>query len=189
MIVNIYGPSGSGKTTFIRNLLRSGLTNHFLEKYANINIEENLNKRISISLIPIPLFRGTVEEFFNIFCLNIKILLVLNKELSSLAQSIFKKINNDTLEQIASRKIETLSAGEIRRLFLLKSILVDSEIMIIDEPFSNSDEKLWGEIYKAINIKQRSIILSHLSLEKFFNSNKKNISIQIKDIKMNFNKS
>ncbi len=188
MIINIHGPSGSGKTTFVRNLLKSGDTQKFFEKHTNISNQKNLEKRISISLIPIPLFRGTVKEFFNIFSLNIEILLGLDKELSDLAASVFKKININTLDQISLRKIETLSAGEIRRLFLLKSILVESNIMIIDEPFSNSDEKLWGDIYKAINIKKRSIILSHLTLEDLFDSNKKNISLHIKDIKMNFKK-
>ena len=66
--------------------------------------------------------------------------------------------------------------------------MVDSDIMVIDEPFSNSDEKLWGIIYKAINIKKRSIILSHLPLENLFGNNQNIISIDIKDIKIEFNK-
>ena len=67
MIINIFGPSGSGKTTLIHNLLLSSSTKEFFIRYSDENTQEDLNKRISISLIPIPSFRGTVGEFFDIF--------------------------------------------------------------------------------------------------------------------------
>ena len=118
MLINIFGPSGSGKTTLIRNLLVSSSTKEFFIRYSDENPQDDLNKRISISLIPIPNFRGTVGEFFDIFCINIDILLTLEKELKELALSIFRIININTLDKIASRRIESLSAGEIRRLFI-----------------------------------------------------------------------
>ena len=186
MIINIYGPSGSGKTTFIRKLLLLKSTQKFFRNYSNENSKDNLSNEISISLMPIPLFRGTVVEFFDIFGINIDNLLTLNKEFKDLAQSIFGKINSNLLKEIASRRMETLSAGEIRRLFILKSILVDSSLIIIDEPFSNSDEKLWSIIYEAINQKKRSIILSHFSLHKFFVSKNDYISFHINYAQMDF---
>ena len=186
MIINIFGPSGSGKTKFIRDLLKSDSTDKFFRKYSKENSNDDLNNKISISLMPLPLFRGTVGEFFDIFSINIYNLLTLNKELKDLAQSIFGKINRNILNELVSRRIETLSAGEIRRLFILKSILVDSNIMVIDEPFSNSDQNLWNKIYEAINLNERSIILSHLSLQTYFKSNKDIISIHINKVKMEF---
>ena len=80
------------------------------------------------------------------------------------------------------REIETFSAGELRRLFILKSLLVNSQLLIIDEPFSNSDRKLWDIIYKAINKKSRVIVLSHLSLKNLFGFDKNNISIDINEV-------
>ena len=187
MIINIFGPSGSGKTTLMRNILSMESTEKFFKKYSNEGIQKDWNNRVSISLMPIPLFRGTISEFFDIFCIEIEDLLTLDNELKDLAQSIFGKINTKLLIEIASRRIETLSAGEIRRLFILKSILVESNLMIIDEPFSNSDEKLWRKIYDSINLKERSIILSHFSLQKFFDSSKNDISIHINDVNMILN--
>ena len=61
--------------------------------------------------------------------------------------------------------------------------MVDSNIMIIDEPFSNSDQKLWEIIYKAIHIKSKIIVLSHVSLDNLFDSNQTNICVDIKNIK------
>ena len=180
MILNIFGPSGSGKTSFVRNLLRQGKTHIIYEKLTNEKSNVNLNKKIAISLIPLPLFRGTVKEFFDIFSINIYDLLTLEE----LADSIFNEFNNEkNLEIISSRKLETFSAGEIRRLYLLKSLLVDSNIIIIDEPFSNSDQKLWEIIYKAIDIKSKIIVLSHVSLDNLFDSNQTNICVDIKNIK------
>ena len=63
MILNIFGASGSGKTTFIRKILQCDKT-HLLFKYLNNeNSLKDINPKISISLIPLPLFRGTVNEF------------------------------------------------------------------------------------------------------------------------------
>ena len=184
MILNIFGPSGSGKTSFVRNLLRHGKTQIIYEKLTNKKSNINLNKKIAISLIPLPLFRGTVKEFFDIFSINIYDLLTLENNLKELADSIFNEFNDEkNLEIISSRKLETFSAGEIRRLYLLKSLLVDSNIMIIDEPFSNSDQKLWEIIYKAIDIKSKIIVLSHVSLDNLFDSNQTNICVDIKNIK------
>ena len=187
MILNIFGPSGSGKTTFIRRVLQFGKTQLLLGNLANTKIMPEINTKISISLIPLPLFKGSIKEFFDIFSINLNSLLTLEKELKDLSYSIFDQaVNQKTLESISQRRVESFSAGETRRLYLLKSLLVNSNIMIIDEPFLNSDERLWKIIYEAININSKSIILSHLSLESFFDFDDNNISINIKKIKKIF---
>ena len=105
-----------------------------------------------------------------------------------MAESIFNKIENKkTLEKILSRQIETFSAGEIRRLFLLKTLLLDSSFIVVDEPFSNSDRKLWEIIYRAINKKRMILVLSHLSLSNFFDLDENNLSIHINEISERFN--
>ena len=187
MILNIFGPSGSGKTTFIKRILQLGKSQLLFENLTNKKIVFDDNPKISISLIPLPLFKGSVQEFFDIFSINLNSLLTLETELKDLSNSIFdQNINEKTLESISLRRVESFSAGEIRRLYLLKSLLVNSNIMIIDEPFSNSDERLWEIIYKAININSKSIVLSHFSLESFFDLDKDVLSINIQKIKKDF---
>ena len=183
MILNIFGPSGSGKTTFVRKLLKHKKVPTFFEDFIMLNSEDKKSDIVSISLIPLPKFRGTVKELFNIFSIDLNILLSLDYELDKLSESIFQKIyDKKALEKISLRRIETFSAGEIRRLFLLKTLLVDSNFIIVDEPFSNSDKKLWEIIYKAINKKKRILVLSHLSLKNLFDLDENNISIHISDV-------
>ena len=76
MILNIFGPSGSGKTTLIRELIKKNKTHQLFEDFTNKKSKENLNKKISISLIPLPVFRGTIEEYFMIFSINTNIISV-----------------------------------------------------------------------------------------------------------------
>ena len=187
MILNIFGPSGSGKTTLIRHLLNYRETQKFFEEFTEKNLKIEINKKISVSLIPLPKFRGSVEDLFNIYPIESNTIVSLNKELKCLFQSIFSELpSKNNLDHILSRKVETFSAGEIRRLFILKSLLVDSNILIVDEPFSNSDKKLWNMIYSSINIKKYSIILSHFSLKEFFDPNHHNIAIPITEIRNRF---
>lgn len=183
MILNIYGPSGSGKTTFARKLIEFYSVQEFFEKYSKTKIKENLNKNISISLLPLPMFRGSLKQLFDIYNIDIFSLLNLNIELTHLSKSIFNEsLNIESIDLISRRQFQTFSAGEMRRIFILKSLLVEASLTIIDEPFSNSDKKLWDIICKAISIKSRTIILSHLSLDNFFQLEKDFVSININDI-------
>ena len=187
MLINIFGPSGSGKTTFVNNLLKYEKTQLFFEQIANKKYNYNLNKKISISLIPLPKFRGSIEELFNIFSIKVESLLSLEEKLNKLSISTFKEIPTiKSLKEISNRKIETFSAGETRRLFLLESLLINSELVIIDEPFSNSDQKLWKIIFESIYSKPKSIVLSHISLASHFRLNSEDISINIEYLKKDF---
>ena len=104
-----------------------------------------------------------------------------------LAESIFGKlVDKNSLLKLSKRNVETFSAGEMRRLFILKSLIIKQQITIIDEPFSNSDEKLWSTIYSALQTVPRIIMLSHLSLENFMSSNDQFKSIHIEEVRLNF---
>lgn len=167
MILNIFGPSGSGKTTLVKELLKNNKILNFFEIISKEKHIRKMSNEFSISLIPLPKFRGTVKEFFNIFSIDINILLSLDDELNKLSKSIFSNIyDKKTLKKISLREIETLSAGELRRLFILKSLLVNSTLLIIDEPFSNSDKNLWDMIFKSFSNYSNVIILSHVPINK-----------------------
>ena len=188
MIINIFGPSGSGKTYFVRSLLKYKSVYKFYEEFSSEKQKENFDKKISITLLPLPKFRGNVEDLFSIFDLKMNSLINLSNELKNLSQSIFNKnLTYDNLNTISNRSLDTFSAGEIRRLFLLKTLMQDKSLLIIDEPFSNSDERIWELIFKSISCSTNSIVLSHIPLNDLFKSSKKIISININHAINKFN--
>ena len=186
MLINIYGLSGSGKTFFIRDILRKEKINYFFNNVSGLNEGLNSINSTSITLFPIPLFKGDVSTLLDIYSIKMSDLLSHNEKFYNLAKSIFGIFTLDDLPQIKKRQIESLSAGEIRRLFILKSLLVKSDIVIIDEPFSNSDEGLWKNIYESIQDVPKSIVLSHKPLDLVFKIKVEHKIINIKDIKEMF---
>ena len=93
MILNIYGPSGSGKTTFIHELLRLNKMHEFYENFANEKIPRKPESK-NIYFFISTLFRGTIEDYFNIFSINLNQLLELSTDLNQLSESIFEKLDN-----------------------------------------------------------------------------------------------
>ena len=114
--------------------------------------------------------------------------ITLSENLFSLAHSIFGDFSRiEFINKISNRQLQTFSAGELRRLFILKSLLVNSNIIIIDEPFSNSDKELWNIILSSFPSRKKTIILSHVSLEKINTNQNLIFPADIKDIQENFN--
>lgn len=163
MILNLYGPSGSGKTTFIKKLLKTEKLGFFYKSVMKDAVFiKNNDVKVSISLIPVPLFRGKIIDFCD--CYEINFNSFFNQENIELFNSIFSFNVKDKFEKIKNRNLETLSAGEMRRFFILKSLIIKSDILVIDEPFSNSDKLLFKIIFKAIQKHSNCIILSHMPI-------------------------
>tara|TARA_A100001035_G_scaffold279966_1_gene283243 strand:+ start:595 stop:1179 length:585 start_codon:yes stop_codon:yes gene_type:complete len=187
MILNIFGPSGSGKTTFLKNLIRKNNIQTFYKSYVTkYKIKKNERFTISLSLIPLPIYRGRMKDFFEIYDFNFENFDYLNKDFKELFFTIFKPNKDEKFQVIKNRLIETLSAGEMRRLFILKSLIIDSDMLAIDEPFSNSDKKLWDIIIKSIENKKHSILLSHMPLDQIFPLKNNFIKVDIRDIDTRF---
>jgi len=162
MILNIYGPSGSGKTTLIKYLLKTDKLQDFYKTYVPYyKVKPSREFKTSLSLIPIPNYRGTIQEFMEIHCIDLKDIKFIKENLKDLVNTIFNKFKK---EKIENRRIETLSAGEMRRFFILKSLLMKAEIFIIDEPLANSDKDLWEIIMNSFSKTENYIIISHFQL-------------------------
>ncbi len=130
-ITIIKGPNGAGKTTFLK--LMFGLinpTNGTIERKYNTNIT-------SLSFVfqnPIFLDR-TVEENLEhiLYCKNIA--------KSEWKKIIKKYITKYSLEYMLNLNVKVLSGGELQLLSLLRSIIVEPQILFYDEPTNNLDDK------------------------------------------------
>ena len=183
MILNIFGPSGSGKTTLIKKLLKKNNLQYFFKSYVpEYKIKRNNQFVTSLSLIPLPSFRGPIKEFLATYSLKTNDLFTLNNDLKNLLITIINPLEKDNYKIIKNREVETLSAGEMRRFFILKSLLLKADIFIIDEPFSNSDKMLWETIIKTIANKKNSIVISHLPVDTLNNFKGEIIKVDINKI-------
>ncbi len=161
MIVNIWGPSGSGKTTLIRNAIQAGLVYEWMKELTNNAIAQLKNPRVALATMPIPKFRGSVESYLHLFGIACEEMENIAPEIKALYSTIFTCADPDDLSQNSARSVETLSAGEGRRLSVLRCLLETAELRIIDEPFANSNRDLNYLILCAIKVSGSAILLTH----------------------------
>ena len=65
---------------------------------------------------------------------------------------------------LAKRKIDSLSGGQLQRVLLARALVGEPRILILDEPTANIDQRLEGEIFdllKAINARMTILVVSH----------------------------
>lgn len=161
MIINIWGPSGSGKTTLIRDAIQGGVVSKWVQALTNNANDYSKMHRVALSMAPMPKFRGSVESYLKLFGISHKDTLVAGVEILELYDTIFHVSNNSAHYKDFERKVETLSAGEGRRLSVLRCLLEKADIRIIDEPFSNSHHHLNEIIIRAIKVRGSGILLTH----------------------------
>ena len=160
-IYTLIGSNGSGKTTLMKimnGLLKVKIGNIL---YKNINIKNNnyqtiRNESVYIHQNPY-LFSGTVYD-------NISFGLRLKK--------IDKKIIDDRvneslklvgLENFENRKNKELSIGEIQKIAIARGVILNTEVLLLDEPTANIDSKSVGKIENllfTLKSKNKTIIFS-----------------------------
>ncbi len=65
---------------------------------------------------------------------------------------------------IAKRQIGSLSGGQLQRVLLARALVGDPQILILDEPTANIDQRLEGEIFdllKTFNARMTILVVSH----------------------------
>lgn len=166
----VLGKSGSGKSVLIKCIVRllqldGGSINAFGQDIMELDREElnEVRKRIGF------LFQGgalydsmTVEENLDFHLKRIK------KELTSKEreEKIAEVLENVGLPDSMNRMPSELSGGMRKRISLARTIVVDPEIMLYDEPTTGLDPVTSNEISLLINkvqekYKTSSLIITH----------------------------
>ena len=134
--LTIIGPSGSGKSTLLRmlNNLNSPTSGNILYKGKNINTytPESVRTQISYVFQKPYLFGNKVYENLEYpFTLHGK------EPNQSKIYSMLKELN--LAEDILHKNIHALSGGEQQRIALIRSLLLDPEILLLDEITASLD--------------------------------------------------
>lgn len=159
----IIGASGCGKTTFLRVL--SGLTPYSegVITYDDIDLTtmDDLRKQMSYVTQNAQLYPHlTIFE-------NIAFPLVQSSvPIDEIKNRVNDIANMCDITFLLSRKPKQLSGGQQQKVAIAKAIIKRPQILLLDEPFSNIDDKQKSDIIELLmNIKQRfsmtMIIVTH----------------------------
>ena len=175
----IIGPSGCGKSTLLRcinkletpdngSIVIDGID--ILDKKTNL---EEVRKKIGMVFQQFNLFENlTVIE--NVTLAPIKLGLMSEETAKKEAIKLLKKID---MEDKANHYPSEISGGQKQRVAIIRSLIMNPEIILFDEPTSALDPEMVGEVLELIkriaNQGMTMIIVSH---EK---NNKKNIATKV----------
>ncbi len=153
-ITVIHGPSGSGKSTLINLLLRFYDPGQGTIRIGNLDIKKfsraELRRKISI-----------VTQFHHIFHESLKDNLLIAKPEAD-ASEIEKALKRAHLKEFLNRlpaglnevmdpRGKGISGGEKQRICIARLLLRNSPFMILDEPWSNLDDKAKEVLVEVIN--------------------------------------
>jgi len=136
-IIALLGPSGSGKSSLLKSINMLNTPSCWQIKYHNNDIQEispmALRKKIGYVLQKPTLFGNDVMENLKYPCeLHQKVFDI------NLVEFYLKKVN--LKPDILEKKPNELSGGEQQRISLVRTLLLEPEIILLDEVTSALDE-------------------------------------------------
>ena len=147
-VVSIIGPSGGGKSTFLRclNLLETPTEGEILFDGVNLcSPKVNLNvqrQRIGMVFQSFNLFNN-MNIMRNLTEAPVSIKKMPKDEAEEKAVALLKRVG---LEDKVSAYPSQLSGGQKQRIAIVRSLMMEPELMLFDEPTSALDPEMIGEV-------------------------------------------
>lgn len=147
-ILALLGPNGSGKTTLLKILA-------FLQKptigevyFDNVKVSdkniEQMRIRSTMVFQKTVLFSTTV---YNNIAYGLKIRKMPKEEIKEKIANVLKLVK---LEGFENRQAKSLSGGEQQRVALARALVLNTELLLLDEPTANLDPKNAATIEEII---------------------------------------
>ena len=158
-VVGLLGPNGAGKTTtfyMITGMIKPTKGDIFLDDYNITNDPMYRRARKGVGYLaqePSIFSKLTVEN-------NLKLVLEMRKDLTKQEQKekLDGLLDDFSVSSLRQSKGGTLSGGERRRVEIARSLCMDPDFILLDEPFAGVDPIAVEEIQSIINsLKQRNI--------------------------------
>jgi len=153
--VAIIGPNGAGKTTLFRLLL--GLQQPLS---GNVEIFNAQPRRGNPRIGYVPQRHG-IDSETNIESLELVRLAFSGKHWGFNFSGRDRKVALGAMKavgsgELADRSLNTLSGGELQRIFLAEALVSNPELLLLDEPLSNLDLKREKDLVQLVNSLVRS---------------------------------
>ena len=158
-IVGLLGPNGAGKTTtfyMITGMVKPSKGDIFLDEL-NITMDPMYKRaRKGIGYLaqdPSIFSKLTVQD-------NLRLVLEMRDDLSKLEQQekLDSLLEDFSVTRLRNNKGGTLSGGERRRVEIARSLCMDPDFILLDEPFAGVDPIAVEEIQSIVNsLKERNI--------------------------------
>jgi zinc transport system ATP-binding protein len=145
--LGIVGPNGGGKTTFLKLIL--GLLKPNKGKVKTLG---------SLSYVPQHL---DIDKTFPIKTDEVVLMGLNGKKDLSLVKETLKKVNASNLY---GKKFGDLSGGEKQKVLIARAIISKPDILVLDEPTANVDQKttsIINTIIKDLNKTMTILLVSH----------------------------
>lgn len=160
-IIVIIGPSGSGKSTFLRciNGLEKIDSGQIFLEGMDIN-ESSVHRKIGMVFQNFNLFNN-LTVLKNIVLAPIKTKLLQEREANKKALKLLKMIG---LEHKKGNYPNQLSGGEKQRVAIIRSLIMNPDIMLFDEPTSALDPEMITEVLnlmKDLSHSMTMVIVTH----------------------------
>ena len=162
-ITGLLGANGAGKTSLFRAMaglskIDAGKLIFFGEDVTDLSLEER--SKLGLSYVP------QENSLFEELSLIENIRLVMELKFKTITASKEKKIDKLLMKMgltvRAKTKAKFLSGGEKRKAEIIRSILLDAKVILLDEPFAGVDPISVDEINKILKElgKEISIFIS-----------------------------
>ena len=166
-IISIVGPSGSGKSTLLRclNLIEKPSSGDII--FEGISL---IGKKADLSLLRQKM--GMVFQQFNLIphltvIANITLAPVKLKLMNEVTarKKAFELLNTINLKDKAKHYPNELSGGQKQRVAIIRTLIMEPDIILFDEPTSALDPEMIGEVLdlikKVADTGKTMVIVSH----------------------------
>ncbi|WP_258877266.1 amino acid ABC transporter ATP-binding protein [Candidatus Xianfuyuplasma coldseepsis] len=151
-VTSIIGPSGSGKSTLLRCLNQLEAVSDGQVFYRD---QDLTNRHVNINHIRSRI--GMVFQSFNLFD-NMSVLrnitigqeLILKRSKEEAKERALHYLEKVGLLAFRDRRVNRLSGGQKQRVAIARTLAMDPEIILFDEPTSSLDPLMVGEVLRVI---------------------------------------
>lgn len=161
-VIVIIGPSGSGKSTLLRCIsqLEEIDSGEIILEGKNIKEDDSLHKKIGMVFQSFNLFKN-LTVLKNIVLAPVKTKLLSEREANQRALKLLKMIS---LEDKKDNYPNQLSGGQQQRVAIIRSLIMNPDIMLFDEPTSALDPEMITEVLNLMRELSHSmtmVIVTH----------------------------